>query len=79
MLRLRSSIAHHRADEFSSLLRELEGVRRIVQQPDESAPEGAYVFVADIEPAAADPLVAAIAELGTTLSRQREPVPLLRN
>ncbi len=64
MLRLRSSIAHHRADEFHGLLRELEGVRRIVQQPDESAPEGAYVFVADIEPAAADPLVAAIAELG---------------
>ncbi|HEX5527145.1 MAG TPA: DUF389 domain-containing protein [Solirubrobacterales bacterium] len=64
MLRLRSSIAHHRADEFAVLLRELEGVRRIVQQPDASAPEGAYVFVADVEPAAADPLVAAIAELG---------------
>ncbi len=64
MLQLRSSIAHHRADEFAVLLRELEGVRRIVQQPDASAPEGAYVFVADVEPAAADPLVAAIAELG---------------
>ncbi|MGN6216991.1 MAG: DUF389 domain-containing protein [Solirubrobacterales bacterium] len=64
MLRLRSSVVHHRADEFGALLRELEGVRRIVQQPDESDPERAYVFVADVEPVAADPLVAALAELG---------------
>jgi uncharacterized hydrophobic protein (TIGR00271 family) len=64
MLRLRSSIARHRAEEFSELLRGLDGVRRIVQQADESAPADAYVFVADVEPAAADPLVAAIAELG---------------
>lgn len=64
MLRLRSSVVHHRADEFGALLRETEGVRRIVQQADEAAPEPAYVFVADVEPAAADPLVAAIAELG---------------
>lgn len=63
MLRQRSSIAHHRADEFGSLLRELEGVRRIVVQPDESDPERAYVFVADVEPVAADQLVEAIAEL----------------
>lgn len=63
MLRLRSSVARHRADEFGGLLRELEGVRRIVQQADESAAD-AYVFVADVEPVAADRLVEAIAELG---------------
>jgi len=63
MLRLRSSVAQHRADDFGSLLRELEGVRRIVQQADESAAD-TYVFVADVEPAAADRLVEAIAELG---------------
>jgi uncharacterized hydrophobic protein (TIGR00271 family) len=63
MLRLRSSVAQHQAEEFSALLRDLEGVRRIVQQADESG-EGTFVFVADIEPAAADPLVEAIAELG---------------
>jgi uncharacterized hydrophobic protein (TIGR00271 family) len=64
MLRLRSSIHHSRADEFGSLLRELNGVRRIVQQADEAAAAEAYVFVADVEPAAADRLVDAIAELG---------------
>ena len=63
MLRLRSSVAQHRADDFGSLLRELEGVRRIVQQADESGAD-TYVFVADVEPAAADRLVEAIAELG---------------
>ena len=64
MLRLRSSVAHHRAEDFGSLLRETEGVRRVVQQPDESVSHEAYVFVADVEPVAADPLVEAIAELG---------------
>jgi uncharacterized hydrophobic protein (TIGR00271 family) len=64
MLRLRSSVAHHRADEFASLLREMEGVRRIVQHRDEAAPQGAFVFMADVEPAAADGLVDAVAELG---------------
>jgi uncharacterized hydrophobic protein (TIGR00271 family) len=64
MLRLRSSVAHHRADEFSALLRETHGVRRVVQQADESAPGSAYVFVADVEPIAADLLVEEIAELG---------------
>jgi uncharacterized hydrophobic protein (TIGR00271 family) len=63
MLRLRSSVAHHRADEFAALLREMEGVRRIVQQGDEAAPQEAFVFMADVEPAAADGLVEAIAEL----------------
>jgi uncharacterized hydrophobic protein (TIGR00271 family) len=63
MLRLRSSVAQHRAEEFGSLLHGLEGVRRVVQQADESV-AGAHVFVADVEPVAADRLVAAIAELG---------------
>lgn len=64
MLRLRSSVHHSRADEFGSLLRELEGVRRIVQQADENAAEEAYVFVADVEPVAADRLVDAVSEFG---------------
>jgi uncharacterized hydrophobic protein (TIGR00271 family) len=64
MLRLRSSVAHHRAGEFGALLRETEGVRRIVQQTDEAVPDDAYVFVADVEPAAADQLVEAIGSLG---------------
>ena len=64
MLRLRSSVADHRADELGALLRELEGVRRIVVQPDETDPERAFVFVADVEPAAADQLMAAIAVFG---------------
>ncbi|HET9677786.1 MAG TPA: DUF389 domain-containing protein, partial [Solirubrobacterales bacterium] len=64
MLRLRSSIAHHRAEEFGSLLREMDGVRRVVQQADEAATGSSYVFVADVEPVAADRLVDAIAELG---------------
>jgi uncharacterized hydrophobic protein (TIGR00271 family) len=64
MLRLRSSVAHHRADEFGALLREMEGVRRIVQQADEDAAQEAFVFVADVEPAAADRLVEALADLG---------------
>jgi uncharacterized hydrophobic protein (TIGR00271 family) len=64
MLRLRSSVAHHRADEFGGVLRELDGVRRVVQQPDKAASHDAYVFVADVEPAAADELVEAISALG---------------
>jgi len=64
MLRLRSSVAHHRADEFGALLRELEGVSRVVRQPDTSASSAAFVFVADIEPIAADRLVEAVDEFG---------------
>jgi uncharacterized hydrophobic protein (TIGR00271 family) len=64
MLRLRSSVHHSRAEEFGSLLRELDGVRRVVQQADEAVPHEAYVFVADVEPVAADRLVEAIADLG---------------
>jgi uncharacterized hydrophobic protein (TIGR00271 family) len=64
VLRLRSSVGAERAAHFGDLLRELEGVRRVVQQPDESAAAGSTVFVADVEPATADRLVEAIAELG---------------
>jgi uncharacterized hydrophobic protein (TIGR00271 family) len=63
MLRLRSSVADHRAEEFGALLRGHDGVRRVVQQPDE-AQASSHVFVADVEPAAADVLVERIAELG---------------
>jgi uncharacterized hydrophobic protein (TIGR00271 family) len=64
MLRLRSSVAHHQADEFGTLLRELEGVRRVVQHADEGDPNRAFVFVADVEPAIADRLLEEIAALG---------------
>jgi uncharacterized hydrophobic protein (TIGR00271 family) len=64
MLRLRSSVAHHRADEFGALLREMEGVRRVVQQADEGVEHEAYVFVADVDPSCADRLVEEIGELG---------------
>jgi uncharacterized hydrophobic protein (TIGR00271 family) len=64
MLRLRSSIAQHQAEEFSALLRELEGVRRVVQHADESDPAQAFVFVADVEPAIADRLLEEIDALG---------------
>jgi hypothetical protein len=64
VLRLRSSVDAERAGHFSDLLRELEGVRRVVQQPDEASATSAVVFVADVEPSAADRLVEAIGKLG---------------
>jgi len=64
MLRLRSSVADHRVAEFGALLRELEGVRRVVQQADEAVAHEAYVFVADVEPSCADRLVDEIGKLG---------------
>jgi len=64
MLRLRSSVPHHQADDFGALLRELEGVRRIVQQAETEAPGSSYVFVADVEPAVADRLIDEITGLG---------------
>ncbi|HEX5712818.1 MAG TPA: DUF389 domain-containing protein [Solirubrobacterales bacterium] len=64
MLRLRSSVDAERADPFAEVLRELEGVRRVVRQPDQASATGATVFVADVEPAAADRLVAEIVALG---------------
>ena len=63
MLRLRSSIAAGRASHFGATLRDLEGVHRVVESPDAVVTD-AVVFVADVEPAAADRLVEAIAELG---------------
>jgi hypothetical protein len=53
VLRLRSSVEAERAPHFGALLRELEGVRRVVQQPDEASATDAIVFVADVEPASA--------------------------
>jgi uncharacterized hydrophobic protein (TIGR00271 family) len=64
VLRLRSSIEAERAPHFGALLREIDGVRRVVQQPDEASATEAFVFVADVEPAAADRLVAALADIG---------------
>lgn len=64
MLRLRSSVPDHRADEFGDLLRELSGVHRVVQQDDASRPSKHYVFVADVEPNCADVLVEEIGGFG---------------
>jgi uncharacterized hydrophobic protein (TIGR00271 family) len=66
VLRLRSSVDAARASHLGAALRGLEGVRRIVRQPDDDE-EAGVVFVADVEPAAADHLVAAIADLGIAL------------
>jgi uncharacterized hydrophobic protein (TIGR00271 family) len=63
VLRLRSSVEAERAGHFGAVLRNIDGVRRVVRQPDEAAVDR-EVFVADVEPAAADRLVEAIAELG---------------
>jgi uncharacterized hydrophobic protein (TIGR00271 family) len=66
MLRLRSSVPHHRADDFNELLGELDGVSRVVQQTDQSRQSKHYVFVADVEPNCADRLVEEIARIGIT-------------
>ncbi|HSS32113.1 MAG TPA: DUF389 domain-containing protein [Solirubrobacterales bacterium] len=63
MLRLRSSVDAARAPHLSAALRDLDGVRRVVEQPD-AVDADCTVFVADVEPAAADQLVDAITELG---------------
>jgi len=60
---LRSSVAADLAPHFGGLLRDIDGVRRVVQQPDQSV-QSNTVFVADVEPAAADRLVETIANLG---------------
>ena len=67
MLRLRSSVDAGRASHFGAALRQLDGVKRIVRQPNEELGPDCVVFVADVEPAAADQLVVAIAELGIPL------------
>lgn len=64
MLRLRSSVDAERAAPFAELLRELQGVRRVVQQPDQATALDATVFVADVEASAADELIEEIAALG---------------
>jgi uncharacterized hydrophobic protein (TIGR00271 family) len=53
-----------REPAFAALLREIEGVRRVVRQPDESCEPGQTVFVADVEPAGADRLIEAIEDMG---------------
>lgn len=63
MLRLRSSVDAARAPHLGAALRDLDGIRRVVEQPDATVADST-VFVADVEPAAADRLVEAIAELG---------------
>jgi uncharacterized hydrophobic protein (TIGR00271 family) len=67
VLRLHASLDTGREPAFASLLRELEGVRRVVRQPDESSASGQTVFVADVEPAAADQLVEAIEDMGISV------------
>jgi len=83
VLRLRSSVDAERAPNFAAALRELEGVRRLVQQPDEAAADAA-VFVADVEPHAADEVIEAIAALGVSaddyvLTRVEVVAPLRRH
>jgi uncharacterized hydrophobic protein (TIGR00271 family) len=84
MLRLRSSVEADRAERFGDLLRGLDGVRRVVSQPDEASATSAVVFVADVEPAAADRLVESIAGLGLSpedyvLTRAEVVAPLRRH
>lgn len=67
MLRLTVSVDAPREPRLADLLRELDGVRRVLRQPDESAAPAQTVFVADVEPAAADPLIAAIDEMGVSI------------
>ena len=64
MLRLRSSVEANQATRFAEALRQIEGVRRIVRQPDEGRAAAGVVFVADVEPAAADRLVEEIVAMG---------------
>jgi uncharacterized hydrophobic protein (TIGR00271 family) len=64
VLRLHASLDERREPAFSALLRELDGVRRVVRHPDESCEETQTVFVADVEPSAADRLVEAIEAMG---------------
>jgi uncharacterized hydrophobic protein (TIGR00271 family) len=67
VLRLHASLDPRREPAFASLLRELEGVRRVVRQPDESTGGGQTVFVADVEPSCADALIEAIEEMGISI------------
>ena len=83
MLRLRSSVDAARAPHLGAALRDLDGVRRVVEQPDAVLADST-VFVADVEPAAADQLVDAIAGLGIgaddyVLTRVEVVAPLHRH
>jgi uncharacterized hydrophobic protein (TIGR00271 family) len=64
VLQLRASIPDHQREHFSRLLGDHEGVRRVMRQREAGAEAGGEVFVADVEPSAADPLIDAIRELG---------------
>jgi uncharacterized hydrophobic protein (TIGR00271 family) len=66
VLRLRSSVEAGESERFTAALRELGGVKRVVAAPDDTHSDR-IVFVGDVEPHAADELVAAIAELGITV------------
>jgi len=83
LLRLRSSVDAARAPHLGAALRDLDGVRRVVEQPDAVLADST-VFVADVEPAAADQLVDAIAGLGIgaddyVLTRVEVVAPLHRH
>jgi uncharacterized hydrophobic protein (TIGR00271 family) len=67
VLRLHASLDARREPAFASLLRDLDGVRRVVRHPDESCEEPLTVFVADVEPAGADALITAIEEMGISV------------
>jgi uncharacterized hydrophobic protein (TIGR00271 family) len=67
VLRLHASLDASREPAFAALLRDLDGVRRVVRQPEESAEPDRTVFFADIEPAAADRLVEEIARMGISV------------
>jgi uncharacterized hydrophobic protein (TIGR00271 family) len=63
VLRLRSSVETERSERFADALRGLPGVKRVVAAPDDVRADR-VVFVGDVEPHAADELVAEIAALG---------------
>jgi uncharacterized hydrophobic protein (TIGR00271 family) len=67
VLRLHASLDPRREPAFAALLRGMDGVRRVVRQPDESMDAGQTVFFADVEPAAADRLVEEIAGMGISV------------
>jgi uncharacterized hydrophobic protein (TIGR00271 family) len=63
VLQLRASVPDAHSERFGRLLGDHAGVRRVSRQREDGA-GAAEVFVADVEPAAADPLVDAINEMG---------------
>ncbi len=66
MLRLRSSVAAAGAERLGSALDRLDGVKRVTAIPEESV-RGGVIYVADVEPAAADALVETISGLGIAI------------